>query len=548
MKMTRRLLSVGVPVLASVLALSSCNEGIDWADVDGAAPTMEFAADVAHVEPGMNVNLKGKITDADGIKTITLKCPELLLDKTIDIIDIYGEPVKEYDLDYTFQTARRTEGDAFTVIVTVTDIGGRSVTKEFGSLLDADLTAPYFSTKPGEEITVLIKKETAIKLNVEATDNKEVNFIEIDLKKVNGTDTVAVAGFPKRIEGNGNSKLALSEKLVVPSEIGKYVATITAGDNPPVGEPNIATAKSIINVMELPDFPELYLADVASAAELNSDLFGVPMAMDHVGKYKYRVRYYNEKAGTEVCFLAQKTDFGPICFAPSKDNAAELGDDPDEVNKLVLDKGGVYYEFLVDTYARTVTSKTYGVNEAINPVAHMQYGGNLLNTWWDWNVADPWMQEFYFGPAGGPGDVKRMEQDKNNPNIWYCYSMDYESGATADFMVHNWHSHGWWNFVTWRSDNSAEPSKFVYYGNYHPDNAWYKGNKDYFDWKYGQMSTEEYNFMYPSAGAFNLDKWSDEGYRKNFIGDNWVKASIKKGGKYTFKIDLHAERGWMYME
>ncbi|MCM1448758.1 MAG: hypothetical protein NC082_00290 [Clostridiales bacterium] len=518
--------------------------------VDVEAPTLDLQVDGVHVEPGMDITIKGKVTDSDGISKIRMVCHDLYLDKTIDIISIYNGPLKEYDLDYTLQTARHFEGENFVVTVTVTDVTGRTVSKDFGANLDADFTAPNFATKPGEEITVLIKKETAIKLNVDVTDNRVVDYIEVDLKKVDGGTETSINGFPKRIDG-GEKRLAWSEAVSVPAEAATYKAYIKAADRAVQEEAHVITSESVINVMELPNFDAIYLADVNSAEQLNSDLFGVPIAMDHVGDYKYRVKYYNEKAGTEICFLGQKTDFGPICFAPSKENASELGDDPDEVNKIKLDKAETYYEFFVDTWNRTYTVRDYPVSQAINPVSHLRYGQDDLNTWWDHSVPDPWWQEFYFGPATGPGDVMRMEQDPKNPNIFYCYNMDYKAGDKTNFMLHNWHSHGWWNFAAWRADNSSDPSKFVYYGNFFPDATYcghYESNMDYFQARYVEMDPNEYAYMYPNAGTFDINRWGDEGYRKNFIGDNWVKVQVGATGKYTFKVDLHAERGWMYLQ
>ncbi len=538
-------MSAGLPMLVAMMAVVSCKDD-QWSDVDGKAPEVELAVDAAHTEPGMMIALKGKVTDADGIASIAMECADLNLKKTIDIIDIYGEPLKEYDLDYEFQTGRHTEGmENFTVTIRITDVGGRETVKEFSANLDGDFTAPFFTAKPSENITVLLKSETTIKLNVSVADNRMISELVVDLKKIEGADSLPVAGYPMSVKVN-KASYDWQGRIPVPNEPANYFCTVTAKDAPVGSEPNVAVATSNISVMDLPDFDAIYLSDVKTAAELNSDLFGVPIAMDHVGNYKYRVRYYNEKAGTEVCFLGQRTDFGPICFAPSKDNAAELGDDPEEVNRIVLDKAGVYYEFFVDTYNRTMTMRTYSKDEAIDPVMHMTYGAALLNTWWDWNAADPWMQEFYFGPASGPGDVKRMEQDPANPHIYYCRDISVTAGKKLDFIVHNWHSHGWWNFVTWRSDSKTDPSKFVYYGNLHPDNPYYTGNQDYFTWKYLNMDPEEYKFQFPKAVPFTASKWADESYRKNFIGDNWVNAIPDKSGLYTFKIDLHAERGWMY--
>ena len=67
-------------------------------------------------------------------------------------------------------------------------------------------------------------------------------------------------------------------------------------------------------VSDLVDFEKMYLADVNSAAELTSDVYGVPMLVDHVGEFQYRARYYNQKPGTGIRFIPQKTDFVPLCF------------------------------------------------------------------------------------------------------------------------------------------------------------------------------------------------------------------------------------------
>ena len=49
--------------------------------------------------------------------------------------------------------------------------------------------------------------------------------------------------------------------------------------------------------------------------------------------------------------------------------------------------------------------------------------------------------------------------------------------------------------------------------------------------------------MYPTAGeSFDENSWSAEDYRKNFIGDNWIKPVIPAEGKYKLIFDAHAER------
>lgn len=528
-------------------ALSSCNDDDKWGDVDGAAPVMDLSVDEVHVEPGMDITITGKIADADGIASIHLECAELYLDKTIDIISLYGEPLKEYDLDYSVQTSRlASKGENFTVEVSVTDVGGRTVTKAFGANLDADFTAPYFNAVPGEEITVLIKNETKIKLNVEVADNRIVDYLEIKLVKLNGNTETVVDGYPLHIDGT-KKRLSYNDAIVVPSQPATYKVYISAADRS-VNEPaHVITSESRINVMELPNFDAIYLCDVDDASELNSDVFGVPVAMDHVGDYKYRVRYYNAEAGTTVCFLGQKTDFGPICFAPSKENPEELGDDPDEVKRITLDEGGVYYEFFVDTWNRTFTKKTYSPDDAISPVQYLLYGQDYLWTWSDnWEGGD-WMQRFYFGPATGPGEVAEMEQDSKNPHYftmeWKLDKDTYNDNGDLKFIIHNWHSHGWWNYTSWRADNSSDPSKCEYYGLWIPDNKRFTGNANYFNWKYNNLDAAEFAYRYPKAQQpVTENNWSSEDSRKNYVPDNWIRVPHPGAGTYKVIFDTHAER------
>ena len=67
-------------------------------------------------------------TSKDGIASISLQCADLHLNKTIDLIEIYGAPQESYDLSYYFDINRNEIGERFTVKVTVTDVGAVSYT------------------------------------------------------------------------------------------------------------------------------------------------------------------------------------------------------------------------------------------------------------------------------------------------------------------------------------------------------------------------------------------------------------------------------------
>lgn len=538
--------------LLAIAGLTACSSD-DWKDVDGKAPSLTLTQIHERTEAGRTIKIAGEITDADGIKTIDLVCHELNLNKRIDLIDIYGEPQTSYQLDYEFKIQENEAGDNFMIDVITTDVGGRQDKQQVKVTLDGDFNAPVFTASPDNEITVILKPQTYFNLNFAVTDNRVVDYVEVSMVDItNGEENpTAVAGFPIRIEGNGTNSLEYSNRIVLPSHAAKLKATITAYDKEANEAAHGTKINSVITVSELPDLPAIYLCDVATSAELNSDVFGVPVAMDHTGSYKYSVRYYNEKPGTEICFLAQKTDFGPICFGPDPNNASILGDDPDEVGRIKLDKANTYYKIDVDTKNRTYALSTYAVADAINPVSHLHYGQNDLNTWWETDPskdADIWWQEWWFGPTNGPnGDnpaaVPHMTQDKNNPNIFVLEDWLLESGEEMNFTFHNWHSHGWWNFTAWRVDDSSDPSKFEYYGNYIPATSHYESNDDYFNFKYVNMDKDEFNFRYPDAGgSFDLSKWGAEEYRKNFVKDNWAKPTVVKGGKYKLIFDAHTER------
>lgn len=531
MKLFSKCLTAGM-CLSALVAIPACSSD-DWKDVDGATPQLTLSSAHEMTEAGRNIKIAGQVADNDGISTIDLVCKALNLNKRINLIEIYGEPQKTYDLDYSFKIQENETGDDFIIDVVITDIGGRQETQQVKVTMDGDFTAPVFTAAPDKEVTVILKPQTSLNLQFAVQDNRVVDYVTIDIQDITAGEDLPeqLAGFPRTVQGNGSATFNFSEKIELPSEEATLIATITAYDKAANEDAHSTSITSKISVGALPDFEKLYLCDVATAAELNSDVFGVPMLIDHVGKYKYRARYYNEKAGTEICFLAQKTDFGPVCFGPDNADTTTLGDDPNEVGRIRLDQAGVYYLIDIDTYNRTYTMSTYSVAQAIDPVMHMHYGQNDLNTWWGgWDNDDIWWQEFYFGPASGPDNVTRMVQDSKNPHIYVVEDWKLEGGEEMNFILHNWHSNGWWNFVTWRVDNASDPDKFMYYGNLHPDNSHYQGNADYFEFKYGDNPD------------FDINSWGDESYRKNFVPDNWVKPTVTTTGTYKFIFDAHLER------
>ena len=175
MKLTSVWRTTGLCV-AALASLASCSDDNEWKDVDGAVPVLSLSSAHERTEAGRSIKIAGKVTDNDGIAAIDLVCHDINLNKRIDIIEIYGEPLKEYDLDYAFKIQEDQPGDDFDIQITITDIGGRKETQTLKVTLDADWSAPYFTVSPDEEVIVLIKQNTVFNLKFGVADNRVVDW------------------------------------------------------------------------------------------------------------------------------------------------------------------------------------------------------------------------------------------------------------------------------------------------------------------------------------------------------------------------------------
>ena len=541
---------------SAFLGFTACNDD-DVTIVDGAAPVLDTQATQAWIEGGNDLVIKGTVTDNDGISTIDIVCHELLVNKRIDLIDIYDEAPKTYELNYKIQTAKDIEErDNYTVSVVVTDVAGKTTLLEIPVRLDGDQTAPVFSAYPTGTITVLVYEgiQASFDLNFTVSDNNAIDYITIDLEDATDPQNkFYIEGYPRRIEV-GKNLYNHAETITMPDDKERLLnISITAYDKSVSEASHGTTVKATFNLsQDLPSDMPLWLCDVQDVAELSKDVFGIPMIIDNIAPNVYEARYYNEKAGNQVCIIGQKGDFGPVCIGPSKDDSSVIGTGVATVNRFVLDQAGVYYKILINTDTKEYEVSTYSIEEAIDPVMHMNYGGYDLNTWDDWGVADPWWQEVYFGPAGGPGDIHvRMEQDSTNPHIYVAENWSLDAGETS-FIIHCWHSHGWWNYVTWRCDNSSDPEKILYYGKAFKDypagtftnrDDDFIGNKDYFEYKFGDPERDAY--MYPDASTDwqeIYDKWDMGSFTQSYTPDNWIKPTVPSSGKYKLIFDAHLER------
>ena len=439
-------------LLSLALWTTGCSDDDGYSDVDGQIPTMTLVTDHIESGAGHRFTIEGSLADQDGIVSVNLQCADLYLNKTIDLVEIYGAPQTEYELSYSYDLKRDEIGERFTVKVTVTDAGGREVSQDVLITMDGDFENPTFTIAPGKEVTVLIKDETKFNLNFTVKDDRILDYVLIEIPGVEGFES-------RRIEAGGQSTLSFTEKIILPNEVKSYDVTLTAVD----ARGNQTVTNSTISVSEMPDFPKMYLADVATVEELNSDIFGVPMVINHTGEYQYRARYYNKAAGTEIFFLPQKTDFTPICFGLDPEDNTKLTDDPETAKPIVLDEAGVYYEIDINVKESTYSMRTYSVTEATNPMKY-EYGKPCFDRWENGES----FIDFYIGWGGSPQDAgnQLFAQDKNNPHLFYYPengTWTLEAGEEMNFIISNYHPDGWWDHVEWRCDDSQNVEKFGYF-------------------------------------------------------------------------------------
>ena len=431
--------------IAAMIGFSfqSCSSDDDFTAVDGQAPTISLAQSHIQAEPGRTFNISGKINDADGIKSIRLKNEGMLLDKTIDLLEIYGDSLlHEYNLSYNYTPSSDwTDSSNFPLEVTVEDVVGNTSSATLTITGDGDYTLPVFTVAPSKKVNVM-KEDPTLLVNVGVSDNKALKSLVINIPGINVHDSITISG----------KEYEYSEEYTFPSVDNDYEMTIKVYD----ALNNMSQQTSTIIVSDLVDFDKMYLADVTTAAELTSDIYGVPMLIDHVGEFQYRARYYNQKAGTGVRFIPQKTDFNPICFGIDESTGL-LTRFPSKAKPIILENVG-YYEINFN-----ILTGEYKVEEYTPTTKKMTLNGSTTVDFGDGSGNQP--AQICLAGAGLPGagnwttnqndGAFILNQDANNPYRLYR-EMDLSAGTEIEFTISQTHWWGWWPDPFWRFDGSDE--------------------------------------------------------------------------------------------
>ena len=457
-----------------------------WPSVDGKNPEFSIEKPVIGSRPGQTLHITGIVKDADGLSHITLECLPLYLDKRIDLLTIYGEAKETYDLDYKITSDLTEAGDKFEVLLSAFDVLGNSSSTTVTIDMNGDIEAPKFALTPADEVTVVLADKAELDLSFTVTDDRALGSVSVEIPEINFSSTVT--------EFEDPTSYTFSRLIEFPARNAEYSINISATDQ----WNNVTETTTIVHVSDTPDFAKMWLADVATAAELNSDVMGVPMLISHTAPFEYEARYYNEKAGTEIFFLPQRNDFAPLCIGLDPADNTRIVSDPAAAKPFVLDIANTYYLIKFNTVKCTYSIETYSIAEAIDPIPHT-FGANELDRW----KSGEEFIEFYFGyTTEGPGNIVRFEQDAVNPHIYRLPEpLKLKAGRHSGFIIHNDHPDGWWNYCTWRADDEQDPEIC----------GWY--------------------------GEVTNPKWNG-----NRAEDKWFKPAIPADGEYNLIMDAHLDR------
>lgn len=473
--------------------LFGCTEESVYTDVDGQNPSFELTTEHIRTLTGYEFTMSGKVSDKDGISSINLYCPELFLDKTINLVELYSEIQYEYDLSYSFTIPEENKGESFKVKVTITDLGGRTTEGEILITMDGDFTAPEFSASINDIKIIALGQYTTKRIEFTAKDDKGLDYLTVSVPELGVEDT---AFCDKSVE-TPFLEYTFSKDVKFPSEeLGSFKMYTKAVDL--LGNSVLDSCNVVLSLIE--DYDKMYLADVATDTELNSDVFGVPMMIDHIGVNQYRARYYCSKANTEIYFIPQRNSFNPVRIGVNKDDVSKLSLDSD-AEPMVLEEANRYYEINIDMMNSTYTMRSYSVEEADDPWAsNMIYGENTLDKWND--GGSTWMK-FEFGwSRTDPTTVEPFTQDSTNPHLFYG-EKTFASGEYFNFMIHNYHTDRWWDFISWYryKYNDAEDGVYARYSEAKYGNRYI--NPDY-SGPVVDANNKEWTGFYVEAGTYRI--------------------------------------------
>nr|WP_321452980.1 hypothetical protein [uncultured Carboxylicivirga sp.] len=422
----------------SLLLLASCDDDEkSWTATTD--PVLTFASDNIHSQPGRTLTIGGTVTDEVGLKSIEINIDEWFLDKTIEVYK--GDEVKqEFDLGYKFLVPADSEDKEFIIKVTVTNLGGRTTTKDLSVFMDGDFENPTLDvTSPADGLTVEPSSEQELTLSAKIEDARQLGYIVVEEPTLAFYDSISFMG-------QGLTSYEYASTVTLPAEVAEYSFTFSVADSAGL----VVNATRGVSASYV--YAKMYLADVATDAELVSDLFGVPMLIKTTGTNVFQAEYYSAVPNTEVKFIPQTSSFAPHCFGIDPANSEKFIDSQDALPVVLPEVG--YYRINFD-----LNDLSYSV-EKFTP-DYWYYESRTESTDDDY-ISSTWIGELGIVGKGFPeydqnwGTGNPITFDRDPDNL-YVFTKTLDLYGDVEMIFSPQHPWGWWPEPFWRFDNGSNP-------------------------------------------------------------------------------------------
>jgi hypothetical protein len=438
----------------ALFVLASCKDE-DNKPVANDPPAIQLTASKIHSVQGRVFLIEGTITDAVGIESVNLKNLNWYLDKTIVLKQDTVQ--KTYNLSYKFTVPSSASNDEQTVVITVTNVGGKTTTSNLVIAMDGDFVPPAIAINGlvNDGAVLVPGPGDMFDVNFTVTDNKRLSYFVIRETSLGLNDSISPIA--------GNVYNYVNNTIAIPQTKASYSFNVVFADT----AGNKVSKKLSVQVNVSWDFEKMYLSDVSTKEELTSDLFGVPMLVNKTAAFTYEAKYFCETPNTPVKFLAQKSDFGPHCFGVDPDNSSKLKNSTGS-NGIVLPNKG-YYKITFNTNPDDLSYSVTPFDPMTDPDRPALYVTNITE---DDNT--------YLGVLGliGSGfvDCPNMNwspaqianypdlQLKQDATYLYHWRTSFAINGNVQFIIGPQHKSGWWPEPFWRFDRKNDPETTILKG------------------------------------------------------------------------------------